>query len=303
MTTVDIAALAPPAPGVATLDVAVPEMVAPAPARRRRRIRPGWLLSLAFLAALVVAALAPGWLVAHDPLAISDQGAFLPPGGDHLLGTDQSGRDVLSRMVHGARASLVMGLGATAIGVVFGAALGLLAGLANRYVEGALMRLVDIALSVPDLLLALVVIALLGTGTVNTLFAVGFATIPYYARMVRAQTHVIRRSTYVEAAATLGLRRATVIRRHVLPNALKPLLVLATIGVGNAIGAGASLSFLGLGSKPPAPEWGNMLSLGVQYISNDPLMVLIPGLAITLTVLAVTVVGRDLKRRSEGRVA
>ncbi|GIF95959.1 ABC transporter permease [Catellatospora citrea] len=270
-------------------------------ATRRRAFRPGVALGLAFLGLLAVAAVTPGLLTSHDPLEISTAGAFVPPGADHLLGTDQSGRDTLARMVYGARSSLLMGLGATAIAVALGSAIGLLAGLANRYVEGAVMRLIDVALSIPDLLLALVVITLLGTGTVNALFAVAFASVPYYARMIRAQTHVVRAATYVEAATALGLRRSAVIRRHVLPNAFKPLVVLATIGVGNAIGAGASLSFLGLGTKPPAPEWGNMLSLGIQYISNDPFMVIVPGLAITLTVLSVTVVGRDLRRRTEGR--
>ncbi|GAA2373396.1 ABC transporter permease [Catellatospora methionotrophica] len=270
-------------------------------AARRRSLRPGVVLGLAFIGLLAVAAAAPGLLTAHDPLEISSAGAFVPPGAEHLLGTDQSGRDTLARMVYGARSSLVMGLGATAIAVTLGSAIGLLAGLANRYVEGAVMRLIDVALSIPDLLLALVVITLLGTGTVNALFAVAFASVPYYARMIRAQTHVVRSAAYVEAATALGLRRSAVIRRHILPNAFKPLVVLATIGVGNAIGAGASLSFLGLGTKPPAPEWGNMLSLGIQYISNDPFMVIVPGVAITLTVLSVTVVGRDLRRRTEGR--
>ncbi|MEV0459377.1 ABC transporter permease [Catellatospora methionotrophica] len=270
-------------------------------AARRRTLRPGVVLGLAFLGLLAVAAVAPGLLTAHDPLEISSAGAFVPPGAEHLLGTDQSGRDTLARMVYGARSSLVMGLGATAIAVTLGSTIGLLAGLANRYVEGAVMRLIDVALSIPDLLLALVVITLLGTGTVNALFAVAFASVPYYARMIRAQTHVVRGAAYVEAATALGLRRSAVVRRHILPNAFKPLVVLATIGVGNAIGAGASLSFLGLGTKPPAPEWGNMLSLGIQYISNDPFMVIVPGVAITLTVLSVTVVGRDLRRRTEGR--
>ncbi|MBB5868228.1 peptide/nickel transport system permease protein [Allocatelliglobosispora scoriae] len=268
---------------------------------RRWRFRPGLILGVGYLVLLVVAAIAPGLLTSHDPLEISTAGAFVPPSGEHLLGTDQSGRDILARMIYGARSSLIMGLGATAIGVTVGSVVGLIAGLANRFVEGTIMRLIDVTLSIPDLLMALVVVTLLGTGTVNALFAVAFASIPYYARLLRAQAHVVRRSTYVEAATALGLRRWTVIRRHVLPNAFKPLIGLATIGIGNAIGAGASLSFLGLGTKPPAPEWGNMLSLGIQYISNDWLMVAIPGLAITLTVLAVTVVGRDLKRRSEGR--
>ncbi len=269
--------------------------------RRRIALRPGLWLALAFLFLLAVAALAPGLLTSQDPLGIANVGAFAPPSPEHLFGTDQSGRDVFARIIFGARSSLIMGLGATGIAVVAGTAIGLTSGLAPRFVEGAIMRFIDVVLSIPDLLLALVVITLLGTGTVNALFAVAIASIPYYARMVRAQTHVVRRSAYVEAAHSLGLSRWTVVHRHVLPNAFKPLVVFATVGIGNAIGAGASLSFLGLGTKPPAPEWGNMLSLGIQYISNDWLMVAIPGIAITLTVLSVTVAGRELKRRSEGR--
>ena len=194
-----------------------------------------------------------------------------------------------------------MGLGATAIAVTGGTALGLLAGLGNRFTEGLVMRLVDVVLSVPELLLALVVITLAGSGVTNTLFAVAFASIPSYARIVRAQTHLVRRSTYVEAATALGIRRSTVIVRHVLPNAIRPVLVLSTIGVGTAISAGAALSFLGLGATPPAAEWGDMLSIGLQYISNDWLAVALPGAAITLTVLSITVLGRELRRRSEGR--
>jgi peptide/nickel transport system permease protein len=278
--------------------------VAPAkarPATGRRRIRPGVTVAALFAAVVVVAALVPSWLAPQDPLAISPDGAFLHPSAAHLLGTDESGRDVFSRLVYGARASLVMGLGATAIGVAGGTLLGLLAGLGNRYLDGTVMRLVDVVLSVPELLLALVVVTLLGSGVANALFAVGFAAIPSYARLVRAQTHLVRRSSYVEAATALGIRRFTVVRRHVLPNAVKPVLVLATIGVGTAISAGAALSFLGLGAKPPAAEWGDMLSTGLQYISNDWLMVAFPGVTITLTVLSVTVLGRDLRRRSEGR--
>jgi peptide/nickel transport system permease protein len=269
----------------------------------RRRIRPGLVLAGVFGVAIVLAALIPQWISPQDPLAISPDGAFLHPSTAHLLGTDESGRDQFSRLVYGARASLLMGLGATAIGVAGGTLLGLLAGLTNRWVEGAVMRLVDVVLSVPELLLALVVVTLLGSGVTNALFAVGFASIPSYARLVRAQAHLVRRSTYVEAATALGVDRFTVIRRHVLPNAVKPVLVLATIGIGTAISAGAALSFLGLGAKPPAAEWGDMLSIGLQYISNDWLMVAFPGVTITLTVLSVTVLGRELRRRSEGRAS
>lgn len=269
---------------------------------RARRVHPGVVLAALFLVLLALAALFPELLTAQDPLE-SNSDPFLVPftSPEHLLGTDQNGRDLLARLVHGTRASLSMGLGATAIGVTGGTALGLIAGLGTRYTELLVMRLLDIVLAIPELLLALVVIALLGAGTVDALVAVGVATIPYYARMVRAQTHVVRRSGYVEAATALGMGRAAVIRRHVLPNAVKPLLVLATIGIGTAIGVGASLSFLGLGARPPAPEWGSMLSSAIPYISYDWPLVAVPAATITLTVLAVTVTGRELKRRSEGR--
>jgi peptide/nickel transport system permease protein len=274
--------------------------------RRRRRMsfRPGLVLAVLYLAALAVGALAPSLLAPHGPLdGTGLQPPFLKPfaSGDHLLGTDQVGRDMLSRLIYGCRASLGMGLGATGIAVVGGTFLGLLAGLGTRFTEALVMRLIDVVLAIPDLLLALVVIALLGTGTVDALVAVGIAGIPYYARIVRAQTHIVRRSPYVEAATALGIPTRTVIRRHVLPNAIKPLVVLATIGIGTAIGVGASLSFLGLGARPPAAEWGSMLSTGIQYVSNDAYLVTIPAITITLTVLSVTVVGRELKRRSEGR--
>jgi peptide/nickel transport system permease protein len=270
---------------------------------RSRRPRPGTVLAVAFLVLLAIAALAPGLLTAQDPLATGTDPGFLAPfrGTAHVLGTDQAGRDLFARLVHGTRASLSMGLGATAIGVTGGTVLGLLAGLGTRFTESLVMRLLDIVLAIPELLLALVVIALLGAGTVDALVAVGVASVPYYARMVRAQTHVVRGSAYVEAATALGVRRSTVVLRHVLPNAVRPLTVLATIGTGTAIGVGASLSFLGLGAVPPAPEWGSMLSSAIPYISNDWALVALPGGLITLTVLAVTVTGRDIKRRGEGR--
>jgi peptide/nickel transport system permease protein len=270
---------------------------------RLGRVSPGVALAALYLLLVVLAALFPGLLAPHNPETITTAPPFLHPfqAPQYLLGTDEDGRDMLSRMIYGARPSLEMGLGATGIGVIGGTALGLLAGLGGRITETLIMRLIDVVLSIPDLLLALVVIAILGTGTVDALIAVGVASIPSYARMVRAQTHVVRRAAYVEAATGLGIRRSSVIWRHMMPNAVKPVLVLATIGIGTAIGYGASLSFLGLGTKPPAPEWGSMLAEGIQFINNDWVMVFIPGIAITLTVLCVTVIGRDLRRRSEGR--
>lgn len=296
----------------ATTDAAVLEpALAGAPATPRRRVRrrnfrPGVVLAGLYLLLVVVAALVPSLLAPEGPLEGTGLTIpFLHPfaDGGHLLGTDSVGRDTLSRIVYGARASITMGLGATAIGVAGGTLLGLVAGLGNRVVETVIMRVIDVLLAIPDLLLALVVIALLGRGMADALVAVGIAAIPNYARIVRAQTRVVLRSQYVESAVTLGLSPLAVIWRHVLPNAIKPLLVLATLGIGTAIGVGASLSFLGLGAQPPAAEWGSMLSTGIQYISNDANQVLVPAVAITLTVLSVTIVGRALRRWSEGRVA
>lgn len=264
---------------------------------------PGLALACLFVGVLVLAAVAPGWLIAGDPLEASARNAFLAPSAAHWLGTDENGRDVLVRLVHGAGASLLMGLAATAIGLLAGIALGLLAGLGGRWLDGAIMRGVDVLLAFPDLLLALVIITFWGQGTLNAIIAVGIAGVPRYARLVRAQTKVVRGSAYVEAALTLGIPRPLVILRHVLPNAIKPILILATIGIGGNIAAGASLSFLGFGAPPPAPEWGSMLAVGRNFLANAWWLVAAPGVAVTLTVLAITALGRALLRYSEGKRA
>lgn len=289
-------------PGIPAPDPLPPKQDAAGPARRRRRFRPGLVLAVLFLGWMAIAALAPHLLTSVDPLEVSPADSFTPPGPGHIFGTDESGSDLYSRIVHGTSTSLLIGLAATAIGLVFGTIIGLFAGLSNRFVESTVMRFLDVTLAVPELLLALVVIALIGGGTLNAILAIGAAGIAYYARLVRAQTHIVRQSAYVEAASTLGFSRFRVILTHVLPNAIKPVLVLATIGVGGAIGAGASLSFLGLGTPPPAPEWGAMLSVGRNFISNAPWLILFPSAFLVATVLAITAVGRELRRRSEGRI-
>ncbi|WP_374438874.1 ABC transporter permease [Pseudomonas panipatensis] len=263
--------------------------------------RPGLLLAGAFLAVLVLASLEPTWLVATDPLAASARQAFQAPSMAHWLGTDENGRDVLARLVHGVRPSLLMGVSATAIGLCGGIATGLLAGLGPRWLDAAAMRSIDVLLAFPELLLALVIITFWGQGMLNAILAVGIAGIPRYARLVRAQTRLVRATPYVEAAVTLGLAKPLVIWRHVLPNAIKPVLILATIGIGGNIAAGASLSFLGFGAPPPAPEWGAMLSTSRNFLSNAWWLVAAPGTAVTLTVVTVTVLGRALLRYSEGK--
>lgn len=282
---------------------AMPPRPAVTPAWLWLLCRPGLLLAGVFVSLLLLAGIEPAWLVRGDPLAASARDAFLPPGAAHWLGTDENGRDVLVRLVHGARSSLVMGLAATAIALLGGVTLGLAAGLGQRWLDAAIMRFVDMLLAFPDLLLALLIITFWGQGLLNVVIAIGVAGVPRFARMVRAQTLVVRRAPYVEAALTLGLSRALVILRHVLPNAVKPILILAIISIGGNIGAGAALSFLGFGAPPPAPEWGVMLAVGRSFLANAWWLVAAPGAAVTLTVLAITALGRALMRHSEGRAA
>lgn len=282
----------------------VHDAVAPAPRRARRaRVPLGVVAAGVGLGLVVLAALLPDQIATADPLRVQAGATLLPPGPEHWLGTDENGRDLFSRIVHGARHSLLLGFGAIAIALVGGTLLGLLAGLGPRWVDHLVMRGADVGLAFPELLLALVVIALVGGGTGNALLAIGIAGIPTYARLVRAQTLGTRRAPFVEAARATGLTERAVVVRHVLPNVTKPVFVLATIGVGTATVAGAALSFLGLGTAPPTPEWGSMLATARNFIEVSWWYGLFPGLAITALVLSTTVLGRYLQRRTEGRAA
>lgn len=265
------------------------------------QLRPGLLLAGVFVGLLLLAAVVPQWLAPYDPLEASARMAFQAPSNMHWLGTDENGRDVLSRLIYGVRSSLFMGLAATALGLAWGTLLGLIAGLGPRWLDGALMRGIDVLLSFPDLLLALVIITFFGQGTANLILAIGIAGVPRYARLVRAQTLSVRNAGYVESAVTLGQSQLAVVLRHILPNAFKPVLILATIGIGGAITAGAALSFLGFGAPPPAPEWGGMMSIGRSFLANAPWLVAWPALIITLTVVSISAIGRELLRRSEGK--
>ena len=269
----------------------------------RRTPRPGVWGAAVFLTLLIAAALFPGLLVSGAPNGTDRLAALQGPAADHPLGTDANGRDLLTRIVHGARPSLLAGLGVTALSIAAGTVVGLAAGLGGRIADETLMRLVDVVLSIPTLMLALLVITITGPGVFNTVLAIAFFMVPKYARLIRTQVAVIRRAGFVEAATSLGLTRVRIVLRHILPNAFQPLLALATIEVGAAIVAVASLSFLGLGAAPPAPEWGAMLAGGRDYFSVAWWVAVFPGAAITLTVLSITVLGRYLQRRLEGRPA
>jgi peptide/nickel transport system permease protein len=270
-------------------------------ALRFARQRPGLVAAGGYLVLLAIATAFPTLLTSVDPLSASARDAFFGPSSQHWLGTDENGRDLLSRLIHGASASMLMGLGATAIGLVLGVSLGLLAGLGHRVVHSATMRFIDVLLAFPDILLALVIITFWGSGLLNAIIAVGVSSVPRYARLVCAQALIIRRSAYVEAARTLGLHPLSLVWKHVLPNSIKPVILLATIGIGGKISAGAALSFLGFGAPPPAPEWGAMLATGRNYLGNAWWLTAFPGLTLMSTVLAITAVGRELRRRSEAK--
>lgn len=265
--------------------------------------RAGGSRAVIVLSALVLALVAavlvfPDWFAHLSPDTNDVQHTFQPPSAAHPLGTDQLGRDVYSRLIHGARYSVTTGLVATAIAVLLGAALGLVAASRSRVADMLIMRLTDVWLAFPEVLLALLVIALVGTGSAQIAVALGVAAAPYYARLVRGQALAVAKAEYVGAAKILGVHPVRTALRHVLPNVGGPVVVLASLGTGTAVAAAAGLSLLGLGPLPPTPEWGVMLAEGQSYLANAWWIAVFPGLAIVAVVLAATLLGRSLQARS-----
>lgn len=260
----------------------------------------GWML-LAAVAFIALAAAFPGLVAPGDPLAVNPRGAFIPPGAGHVLGTDESGRDVWTRVIHGAGPSLAIGVASTALGVGIGAVLGLLTGLGSRWVDAAGSRLIDALLAFPTLLLALLLIAVRGPGVATVIVAVGLSSAPGYARLLRSEVRRVAGSGHVEAARMLGHHPARIVWKHVLPGALGPLVAVATLGVGQAIVWASALGYLGLGAPPPAPEWGAMLNAGRTYISSGWWLTVFPGVAIVVVGVVATLCGRRLSARWAGR--
>ncbi|MFC9295712.1 ABC transporter permease [Streptomyces sp. NPDC057011] len=266
-------------------------------------VRPAVLVAGAVLLLLLTAALAPGLFTGVGATDTDPLNALRPPDGAHWFGTDQLGRDVFARVVHGTRYSLAIGAAATGAGVAVAVVWGLAAALSGRFGDALLMRGADVLLALPGLLLALLVVLVAGKGVAGTTIAVAVGTAPGFARVVRAQALVVRRSGYVESAVALGVPRPLIVVRHVLPNTLGPLVVLATVTLGASISTGAALSYLGLGAQPPTPEWGAMLTEGQGFLDQAWWIALFPGLLLLGTVLAVTVVGRHAQTRAEGRAS
>ncbi|QAV69696.1 ABC transporter permease [Salinibacterium sp. UTAS2018] len=268
------------------------------------RGRRGWLrhtgvvIALAVLALILTAALAPQLITTADPDAVAPADAFQSPSAAHFFGTDESGRDVYTRVVFGAGNSLLIGIAATAVGLALALILGLLGGLGSRLGDFVSTRIVEVMFALPGLLLALVFIAIAGPGVVTSTVAVGLSTAPGYARIIRSQLRSVRSASYVEAATVLGHSRARIVWQHILPGALSPIFVLGTLGVGQAIVWASSLGFLGLGVAPPAAEWGAMLSSGRTYIDVAWWLTVFPGLAIVATAASFTVLGRALNART-----
>lgn len=249
----------------------------------------------ALLGALVVFGVAPGAFAPYDPLTQDLAGRLARPSVVHWLGTDQYGRDVWSRLVWGSRISLTVGIVAVGIGSVGGVAVGLMAGYVGGVTDLLVSRAIDALLTVPTILLALALIAALGTGLVNVIVAVGVSIVPNFARLIRSAVLVVRGREYVEAARALGCGAFRIMGRHVLPNVLSLVIVYATMTLPSAVLAEASLSFLGVGVNPPTPSWGSMVAHGGDYLNAAPWLAATPALAIMVTVVAVNLLGDALR--------
>jgi peptide/nickel transport system permease protein len=270
------------------------------PTRQRQPVqlrRRPWGLYLAVLLAilLTVAAIAPQLLATHDPYALDYPAALHGPSWAHWFGTDESGRDLYSRVVFGTGQSLLIGLGAAGVGIVLALLLGSLAALGVKPVAVVIDRFVEVMFAFPALLLALLLIAIAGPSATTEIFAVGLGTAPGYARMIRGQILAAKNSGYVEAATALGHSRVRIIGAHILPNALRPLIAVFALSVGQSIVWASSLSFLGLGVAPPSSEWGALLDAGRGYIIQASWLEVIPGLVIVAVALSATTIGRHLQ--------
>lgn len=262
---------------------------------KRFRANRGATVGLFMLAVLVAGALLARWIAPYDPIAVAPRDRLLPPSSDHLMGTDTFGRDVASRVVHGARLSLGLGVIAVGIAGTVGTLLGLAAAYYGGRVDRVAMLLTDVMLAFPGILLALTISTALGPGLLNAMLAVGIASVPQYTRVVRGSVLSVKASSYVEAARATGCRPSRIMLRHILPNIIAPVIVLASIGIGSAILVGSAISFLGLGSQPPTPEWGTMVSDGRGHLRTAWWISGFPGLAIMLTVLATNMIGDGLR--------
>lgn len=266
-----------------------------APTDRRRRLNLPLLVGGTLVAAVVLLSALAAVLAPYDPTALDPAGRLAPPGGAHRLGTDRLGRDVLSRVLYGGRVALAVGAVAVVIGGGAGVPIGLTAGYKAGRLDAIVMRLMDGLMAFPALLLAIMVIAALGPGHVQAMLAIGVVLIPVFARLARALALAVRNQEFVLAARALGVRESGIVRRHVLPNVIGPLLIQMTVAFSGAVLAEASLSYLGLGTQPPTPSWGGMLQEARDVLFVARWMAIWPGLAIVSAVLGLNLLGDGIR--------
>lgn len=269
---------------------------------RRLMTEPVTAVAVGILLVLVGIAIAAPLLAPKDPSAIDPFNTLAHPSSAHLLGSDENGRDTLSRLIYGSRVSLIVGLISVSIAVSVGVPLGLAAGYAGSYIDGFVMRCMDAILAFPAIMLALGIVAVLGSGLFQLMVAIGVTSVPLYARLVRSQVLSLKQQDFVMAARSVGVPVPRLLFRHILPNAIAPIVVAGSLGLAFAILAEAGLSFLGLGVPPPTPTWGGMLQKGLPRIYQARELSIFPGIAIFVTVLALNIVGDALRDALDPRL-
>lgn len=269
-----------------------------------RRLRRNWMamFGLAIMILIVFTALFADVIAPYDFREQDLRNVAAPPSRDHLLGTDDLGRDILSRIIYGARVSLQVGFVAVGISLILGGTLGALAGYYGGNIDNFVMRFMDVLLAIPSILLAIAIVSAFGGGLINVMIAVGIATIPVYARIVKASVISIKEQEFIEAARAVGATDLRIILKHIIPNSMAPMIVQGTLGVAIAILSAAGLSFIGLGIEPPTPEWGAMLSSGRHLIRRAPHVATFPGLAIVITIFALNLLGDGLRDALDPRL-
>ncbi|PTT15989.1 peptide ABC transporter permease [Microbacterium sp. HMWF026] len=263
--------------------------------------QPTLVLAVIVLAVVVLWAVAPTWFTSWDPIEGVARNRLQPPSAEHPFGTDNLGRDLFSRVVHGSATSLVATSVAVLVGLAVGSVFGLLAGFLRGVVDDVIMRFMDVLLAIPSLLLSLALITALGFGTINVAIAVGLASVASFSRVMRAEVLQVATAVYVEAARVSGVRWYTILTRHVLPNASGPVVALAALEFGVMVLAISSLSFLGFGAPPPAPEWGSLVSGGRDYLAIAWWLTTLPGVVIVAVVLSANRISRALERNGGNR--
>jgi peptide/nickel transport system permease protein len=285
-----------PAVSAAVQKAAAPREMTPARRAWLRLVRRrGAMFGLAIVLLFVAVALCASWIAPYDPLATSWSAVRKAPSSAFLFGTDELGRDVLSRVIWGSRASLAVGLLSVCISMMLGVPIGLVAGYVGGWTDGVISRITDAMLAVPFLILAIALAAFLGPNLSNVMIAIGVSATPVFIRLTRAQVLAVKVEDFVEAARAVGNPHWRIALRHVLPNVLAPLIVQSTLAIAAAIIAEASLSFLGLGQQPPAPSWGSMLNTAKNYMDTAPWMAIWPGLSIFLLVVSLNLLGDGLR--------